>query len=697
MLTPEDNRNFGGHPVTVISDAFWRRRFNAAPDAIGRDITFNGSHFTIVGVAPPGFAGVWLESPVDAWVPVMMQADVKYAQNYSSDGNDVRKPWPPQNGIRWLDVITRADRPDGPEAVALNAVFRPLLLEQVDRITDPKERALTLDRHLVLEPFGMGFSNLREQFRAPLVALLAMVGLLLLIACANTANLLLARATSRQREMAVRLSIGASRGRIIGQLLIESLLLGAIAAAVGLAIAPLVSELLVRMTIGVETGPLPFSVGIDRSVFVFTVAITLLTSFLFGFAPAWRATDLSLSSALKASGRSHTPGRKAQPVEAARRRTGGALAVPGGGRRAVRAQLQQPGLAAARIRGASAVGLDQPESRRLYAGGVAVSLFEDHRARRSDSRRPLGDRGDVRRHERMPIERRRYRDHGLSKPARRADPAPGESRRTQILFDAGDDDHGGSRPRGARHQHQREIRGDQRSDGAEILQRPRPDRPAIRLRQAGRDRDHRRGRRRALQHRARGRGADGVLPLDGAAGLPRLIHVRTTGDAAQIGQAVRSSLREIEPRLLVDRVTTIATLAASTLRQERLIARLTTVVGFLALALASLGLYGLMAYAVKQRTAELGVRFALGAPRPRVLWMVFRESLMLVIVGLALGLPLVMALARLIGPMLFEVSPNDPVVVSIAAGVLLAVGASSSYLPAWRASRVDPLTALRTE
>jgi ABC-type antimicrobial peptide transport system permease subunit len=164
------------------------------------------------------------------------------------------------------------------------------LLKEIDSITDEKERALTLDRRLVLEPFGMGFSNLRDQFRAPLYALLGMVALLLLIACANTANLLLARATSRQREMAVRLSIGASRRRIIGQLLIESLMLGALAAAVGLAIAPLVSELLVRMTMGIDTGPLPFSVGIDGRVIVFTVVITLLTSLLFGFAPAWRAT-----------------------------------------------------------------------------------------------------------------------------------------------------------------------------------------------------------------------------------------------------------------------------------------------------------------------------------------------------------------------------------------------------------------------
>ena len=160
---------------------------------------------------------------------------------------------------------------------------------------------------------------------------------------------------------------------------------------------------------------------------------------------------------------------------------------------------------------------------------------------------------------------------------------------------------------------------------------------------------------------------------------------------------MRGALREIEPRLPVDRIATVATLAAGTLRQERLIARLTIAVGALALALASLGLYGLMAYAVRQRTAELGVRFALGAPRSRVLWMVLRESLLLVIVGLAIGLPLVIALARLIGPMLFEVSPNDPVVVGIAAGVLLVVGASSSYLPALRASRVDPLTALRQE
>jgi len=186
-------------------------------------------------------------------------------------------------------------------------------------------------------------------------------------------------------------------------------------------------------------------------------------------------------------------------------------------------------------------------------------------------------------------------------------------------------------------------------------------------------------------------------PFDDNPGFVGSMQIRATGDATAIGAEIRRALQQLEPRLPVDRATTIAKLAAATLRQERLIARLTTVVGILALALASLGLYGLMAYAVKQRTAELGVRFALGAPRGRVLWMVFRESLLLVVVGLVIGVPLVMAAARLIGPMLFEVSPNDPDVVAVAIAVLIAVGAWSGYLPAWRASRIDPLVALREE
>ena len=697
VLTPDDNRTLGGHPVVMISDAFWRRRFNAAADAVGRDITFNGVHFTIVGVTPPGFSGVWLESPVDAWIPVMMQADVKYTQNFSAENSDFLQPWIPQNGLRWLDLLTRADRADGQEAVALNSVFRPLLLESVDQISDERERALTLDRRLVLEPFGMGFSNLREQFRAPLYALLGMVALLLLIACANTANLLLARATTRQREMAVRLSIGASRGRIIAQLLVESLMLGTIAAGVGLALAPLISELLVRMTIGVESGPLPFSVGIDGRVIAFTAAITLVTSFLFGFAPAWRATDLTLSSALKSSGRGTHHGARlslAKLLVVSQVALSLFLAVGAGlFARSFNNLVSQP------------LGLED----QVLNASINPSLGGYQLAELPALYRRIIDRVEA-----IPgVQSATIAMCGLMTGCRSNSdgiaisgyvPQPGE----QVMFQvnrigpnylstvgmtlaAGRDFAAreiGSTTPGIVLVNEALVR--KYFKGRDpIGQRLGLDKPDTEIIGVGRDAHVNTVREAALPMV--------FFPFDATPLYVGSMQIRAAGDPTAIGQAVRRALLEVEPRLPVDRITTIATLAQSTLRQERLIARLTTAVGLMALALASLGLYGLMAYAVKQRTAELGVRFALGAPRPRVLWMVFRESLLLVIVGLALGLPLVMALARLIGPMLFEVNPNDPTVISLAAAVLIIVGASSSYLPAFRASRVDPLTALRTE
>ena len=696
-LGPGDNRTLGGHPVAVISDAFWRRRYNAAADAIGRDLTLNGVHFTIVGVMPPGFSGVWLESPVEAWIPVMMQADVKYTQNFSAENADFLKPWIPQSGLRWLDLVTRASRADGAEQAALNAAFRPVLLEEVDQIADVKERALRLDRRIVLEPFGAGFSNLRAQFRSPLYALLAMVGLLLLIACANTANLLLARATTRQREMAVRLSIGASRARIIAQLLVESLMLGAIAAALGLAVAPVISELLVRMTIGVDTGPLPFSVAIDGRVVAFTAAITLLTSFLFGFAPAWRATDLTLSAALKSGGRGTHHGARlslSKLLVVAQVALSLFLAVGAG-------------LFARSFNNltSQALGLEDQVLNASINPSIGGYRMEEL---------PALYRRIVERVEAIPgvqsatvamcgvMTGCRSNSDGIALSGYVAQPGeqvmfqlnrvgPNYLSTVGMTLAAGRDFTAleiGSHTPGIALVNEALAR--KYFEGREAIgQRLGLDEPDTEIIGVVRD-AHVNSVREAATPMV-------FFPLDATPAYLGSMQIRAAGDPTAIGQAVRRALQEIEPRLPVDRVTTIATLASSTLRQERLIARLTIAVGVLALALASLGLYGLMAYAVKQRTAELGLRFALGAPRPRVLWMVFRESLLLVLAGLALGLPLVLALARLIGPMLFEVSPNDPVVVGLAAAVLVLVGASSSYLPALRASRIDPLAALRQE
>ena len=696
LLSTEDDRVLGGHPVAVVSHAFWTRRLAASAAALGTTLELNGAIFTIVGIGPEGFTGVWLESPVDVWVPAMMQHEVLYRQNFSADGADMLKPWVPQDGLLWLELLTRVDRADGPEAAAMNTVYRAELLRVADAQKDPAERALILQRRLRLESFAHGSSGLRTQFRAPLFALMAMVGLLLLIACANTANLLLARATNRQREMAVRLSIGASRGRVITQLLIESLLLAGLAAVVGLALAPLASELLVRMTIGVDTGPLPFSVGIDRQVLLFTAGVALVTGLLFGFAPAWRATDLSLAEALKTGGRGTRSGARmnlskglvvaqvalslllAAGAGLFARSLGNLVAVPLGYQPqvlwvSINPSLggytleQLPALYRAIIERAEALpGVDSATIAmcglmtgcRSAADGL---VFTGYTAQPGEQVMLQENR----------VEAGYFNTVGMTIAAGRgftpADSVNGV--RIAVINEAA-----------ARRYFK---------DRDPVGQRFGYEKPEIEIVGVVRD---------ARVNTVREAPAPmAFYPLDKTPLYVGSMHVRTSGDPDAIAASLRKALQEVAPQLPVDRIVPITTLAAATLRQERLIARLTTVLGLLALGLACLGIYGVMSYAVKQRTAELGIRFALGAPRPRVLWMVFRESLLLTVAGVVIGLPLLVAASRAIGGMLFNVAATDPVIVGGAAAVLLIVGATSSYLPSWRASRVDPLTALRQE
>jgi predicted permease len=696
FLSVDDNRQMGAHPVAVISDAYWRRRFGGTGDALGRELTINSSRFTVIGVAPPGYTGVWLESPVDAWIPAMMQADVRYTQNFSAENADFLKPWVPQDGLRWLELMTRVDREDGPELVAINTVYRQALLQEVDNLADPAERKLMLQRHLILSPFAHGTSALRAQFRAPLFALMGMVGLLLLIACANTANLLLARATSRQREMAVRLSIGASRWRIVSQLLVESLLLGSLAALVGLAIAPLASELLVRMTMGLDSGPLPFSVGVDTRVLAFTAAITLLTSFLFGFAPAWRATDVSLSGALKTGGRGTHQGARmnlSKSLVIAQVALSLLLAVSAGLFSRSFGKLASLPL-----------GFEQHViwvSINPNVGGYAVEELP-----------ALYNRILTRAEELPGVESATIAMCGLMTGCRSAADGlaitgytsqPGEAVVLQenrvaanylstvgMTLAAGRDFTAHDSATNAPIAIINEAAAARYFKGRDpIGQRFGYDQPDIEIVGVVRDARVNVVREAAVPM--------AFYPLDATPSYVGSMHVRASGNPEIVAAELVKALRSLEPKLPIDRATPVATLAAGTLRQDRLIARLTTVLGALALGLACLGLYGLMSYAVKQRTAELGIRFALGAPRPRVLWMVFRESLLLMFAGLVIGVPMVIVASRLIGSLLFDVSPSDPAIVAAAMVTLLAVGALSSYLPAWRASRVDPLTALRTE
>ncbi|MEO8681140.1 MAG: ABC transporter permease [Vicinamibacterales bacterium] len=696
FLTADDNRTLGGHPLAVISHAFWHRRFGGTPDVLNRTVTFNGSRFTIVGVAPEGFSGVWLESPVDAWVPLMMQADVRYMGNFSASNADINLPWTPQDNIRWLEIILRADRADGPEAAAINAVFGPKVLSAAEAVSDPKERSLFLDQRLVLEPFAHGSSNLRDRFRAPLFALMGMVALLLLIACANTANLLLARGTSRRHEMALRLSLGASRFRVVSQLLTESVLLGVLAAGVGLAIAPLASEMLVRMTIGVESGPLPFPVGIDRNVLAFTAVLALATSLLFGIAPAWRTTDMSLGSTLKTGGRGSTGGRRTRLASllVVSQVALSLLLVVGAGLflRSFQNLSELPlGFDAEHVVSASinprSAGYREDELPALYRRIVArvETLPGVQSATISICGLMAGCRSSssglfVSGYQSQPGEEVAVQEFHVG---------PGYFRTVGMQLMAGRDfDERDLGTPGTVAIVNEAMAHRYFKDREAVGQKFGYDKPDLEIVGVVRDARVNTVREAAVPM--------AFYPMNQKY-FAGVLDVRTTGDPGALAAALRKVIADVEPRLPVDRVTTVADLAGSTLRQERLVSRLTTLVSVLALALACLGLYGLLSYGVKQRTAELGLRLALGAPRSQVLWMVFRESLMLTGIGLAIGLPVVLGASRLVGTLLFEVSPNDPATLSVATLLLIAVGAWAGYLPAWRASRVDPLTALRHE
>jgi predicted permease len=523
-----------------------------------------------------------------------------------------------------------------------------------------------------------------------------MVGLLLLIACANTANLLLARATNRQREMAVRLSIGASRARVITQLLVESLLLAGLAAVVGLALAPLASELLVRMTIGVDTGPLPFAVGVDRQVLLFTAIIALATGLLFGFAPAWRATDLSLAEALKTGGRGTRSG--------ARMNLSKMLVI---------AQVALSLLLAAGA-GLFARSLGNLVSQPLgYQPQVLWVSINPNIGGYTLEQLPALYRTIIDRAEALPgVDSATIAMCGLMTGCRSSADGvvitgytaqPGE----QVVFQenrvaanyfatvgmtlvAGR----GFTPMDSANDASIAVINETAArryfkDRDPIGQRFGGDTPDVEIVGVVRDARVNTVREAAVPM--------AFYPLDSTPSYVGSMHVRTSGDPDAIAAALRKALQEVAPQLPVDRIVPISTLVAGTLRQERLIARLTTLLGLLALGLACLGIYGVMSYAVKQRTAELGIRFALGAPRPRVLWMVFRESLVLTAAGVMIGLPLLVLAARAVGGLLFNVTATDPFIVGGAMVVLLIVGATSSYLPSWRASRVDPLTALRQE
>jgi predicted permease len=597
----------------------------------------------------------------------------------------------------WLDILVRipADRMAS-ERAHLNVAFQQELTHVAQLYGDDPRRRAILAQHLALDPCGRGFSRLRAQFAKPLLVLLAMVGLVLLIACANVANLLLARASSRQREIAVRLSIGAGRARLVRQFFTESAVLAVLGALAGLLLARSATAFLVRQVLGNSSGAAPLSVDPDLRVVLFTLALTLLTGLLFGLLPAIRGTRVELSTAMKSGARAVHGGSK----------SGGMKLLVASQVALSLVLLVISGLFARSFR--HLLDLDPGFDRESV---VAVSV-DPRAAGFTEQQLPDLYRRVVERITAVP---------GVRSAAVAADGVMSGSISTSGIEIAGYQ----KRP-------DEQIQFQTDSVGLNYF-------PTVGIRLVeGRDftwRDDAYAPKVAIvnQTLARryfpGRSAIGQrfgddqpdVQIVGVVADARVndvraappimawypiaqhveyvdsIAVRATGHPQAVAARLRSAVAQAAPNLTVPRVRTLNEQIRGNLLQERLIVQLTSAFGALALLLAAVGLYGVMSYAVARRTAEFGVRMALGARRREVLWMMIRESALIVAAGLGCGLPLMLAATRLVNGMLFGISAADPVAIAAATATLLVVALLAATLPALRASRVDPIVALRYE
>ena len=689
LLSPADNQIAGGDPVAVISYGYWQRAFAGSADVLGRMIRLNGVQFTIVGVAPEHFRGVWIESPADIWIPLMMQANIHYVEHYSSQGRADTQPWVTQEDVEWLDVVARVRPGTAPVVRSTLAARYQNSMQDLAGGFPPEMRRYFQDRSLSLDPLAHGFSNVRGRATSPLIAMMVMVGLVLLIACANTANLLMARAESRRREMAVRLSIGAGRARLIQQLLTESFLLVFIAAALGMWIAQFASEKLVRMALGV-VGPTPFSTGVDGHVLAFTIALSLVTGLLFGLAPAFRATRMELGSEVKLRhGRVRVSGAKLLVAA----QVALSLIVVIGAAMFARSLRN---LAHVRL------GFD-----REHVLSVSIS---PRVAGYGEPQLPALYRRLVERAESIPGVRSAVVSMcGLEVECRSIDgnikitgyqPAPGEDTRLQYsMIGPGYFSTVGMRLLSGRDFTPADS-GKQVAIVNEALVRrylagrnPLGQRFGDKLETEiiGVVRDARVNRVREEPFPM------AYFPLRGNAVYAGSLEVRAAGDPKSIAADVRQAVSEVAPDLPVARITPLALQVDRSLNAERMGSVVTAAFGFLALGLACFGLYGVMSYAVSRRTSEIGVRMALGARPKNVLWGVLREALWLIGLGLVIGVPIVIASSRSVAALLYGVQPNDPATLAATVAILTGVAVFAALWPAWRASRVSPMAALRYE
>lgn len=682
LIDSRDDRSDAA-PVAVISFAASQSRFGGPSHAVGQPVLIDNVPFTVVGVAPPEFFGVDPASVPDLYLPLHA--------NLLLDGASAARGYNDPN-FYWLEMMGRL-RP-GVSMAQAQAVLAPRFHQWVDTTAKTDGERANLPS-LMLNPGAAGLGSLRRQYSKPLYVLLAMVALILAIACANIANLLLARAGARRREMAVRLSLGAGRFRIVRQLLTESLLLASLGGAFGVFFA----------IWGVQTMTFLFSRGqenftlhaeLNWKVLGATAALSLICGLLFGLAPAIQATRPDVMPALK-NRRGGGPRRRAQHVLVVAQIAGSFLILVAAGL-FVRT-------------------LDKLHSVQLGYARENILLFSLN-ARQAGHRDPeiTTFYGELRKRlETIPgvtsatFSRSSILSAGLAGQAIR-----GTMKAGTVTIE-------GARVMAAGPRFFTTMQIPVLA-GREIDERDQPgSRPVAviseRLARTYFENENPVGRRITLLEEKRDLEIVGVsanlrnggLKSEEASALSVFVAVsqispervtyalRTAGDPLSYVRSVHEIVREADSRIPVTNVVTQAAEIDRTISREITFAKLCTGFAVLALLTACVGLYGTMSYTVTRQFGEIGIRMALGAQRSAVVWMVLRRVLILAAVGLAISVPAALVASRLVKSFLFGTQPNDPATLALAGVILLSATILAGYVPARRASRIDPLVALRQE
>ena len=701
-LTLTDDIRPGGHPVAVISHRLWERRFDGRLNIVGREVSLNGHTFTIVGVIPKGFGGLQLGVPSDVYVPMMMQAVMRPpSRSYSGEQNPDLLT---KRESAWLSALGQVKR----------GITRAQAESSLSGLVTAMTRAIepnTPLRAMTLTPINDGAPGQRAQLIPIAGLLMSVVGAVLLIACANLANLLLSRATARRREIAVRLAIGASRGRLTRQLLTESVLLAVIGGGMGLALAALVVRGFPILPTMPGELPLALDVPLDARVLVFAFSLSLLTGIVFGLAPALRASRPNLVVGLKdesfvSNERMRRFSFRNTLVVAEVALSVLLLIVTGLFVRSLRqAQAIDPGFDAERLLSTplniNLLRYTKAQGREVYTR--AVDFMEALPGVESASVARIAAVSGSHRGLSLRVEGRASNSGPLSQE-RGVTPAGPESVSANVIGPGFF-----------------QTLGIPLLKGRDFSERDSDDRPQViivneslaRRLFSGEDPLGRRvsfsgeqgpwceivGVVRDSKYAALVEAPTPVvyLPLAQNHETGMTLYVRTSGDPANLVASVRRSLQSLEPNLPVTSISPVMATLSASLYPARMGAVLLMIFGGLALLLAAVGVYGVMAFSVSRRTRELGIRQALGADTRNVFQLVIGEGMSLVAIGIALGLAGAAFGTRLLTSFLYGTSTLDIATFVTVPSILGAVALVACIVPARRAVKVDPMVALRFE